>query len=167
MDSRLLPEGFVTAYEALVARAVDAGLRGEANGSVPETSEGTGGIGKADGSGGVRWRVDTSEVDTVGGGGYGRAQRGKAQAKVVGKTGRGQGDAAMWRVRVLIDKRLRQMGREIVEAIESGGEKGRAAARRVCGGRCARLGQGDWKFCPNCGSAMRELDSSDAASNSS
>lgn len=163
MDSRLLPEGFVSAYETLVSRALNdgSGMDGHA---VSESSEGRGGIGKADGSGGIRWRNDSGQSDTVGGGGYGRAIRGKAQVKVVGKTSRGMRDERLWRVRVLVDKRLRQMGREIAAALE--GVDTRIAGRRICGGRCRRLGQTDWNFCPNCGGQMREMDSGEKVSDS-
>lgn len=163
MDSRFLPDGFVDAYEALCGRALNDGSGMEGR-PTREESEGAGGIGKETGSLAARGgnvRVSSGAETIVGGKGTGRAWRGKAQVKIVGRTGRGMRDERMFQAKVRIDKRLRQLGREIMDLLD--GKDIKSAGRRICAGKCARLGQGDWSYCPNCGSAMRELDSGDAS----
>lgn len=54
-----------------------------------------------------------------------------------------------------IKKRLRQIAREIQNSLST--DTVLAVSRRRCSGRCARLGDVEWLFCPNCGGPMTDV----------
>jgi hypothetical protein len=54
-------------------------------------------------------------------------------------------------------KRLRNMSREIAKNLsENRSEKANTVTRRRCSGKCKRLGDVEYKFCPNCGGPMQD-----------
>lgn len=59
------------------------------------------------------------------------------------------------RLRRRVDSRLRQMAREIVAYLD--GDAKKIEARR-CGGKCKRIGDAEWIYCPNCGGPMAQVD---------
>lgn len=162
MDARILPPSFCEVYEALYVVALsDGGVDGgnhPLNGSAAEVDVATGKVPGNRLAGG--WRTNSGQADIVG---LRKAGTGKA-AKMVGKTAKTMRDERMWEYRVKIDKRLRRLAREMRDVLE-GVDIGHAA-RRICAGRCHRLGDFDWKFCSNCGGPMRELDESDGSAGS-
>lgn len=157
IDPRILPEAFCTYYEALYVKSViDGGVDGGGDGRAgSHPLNGTRAeVGIADGKvprGGVRH--SSGHVDTVAAGSSG------PKMKQVGKTSKFLRDEAAWNARIKIDKRLRQMAREIRDILDGKSEK--VAGRRICTGRCKRLTENSWNFCANCGGATREMDSSD------
>lgn len=145
MDPRILPEQFVAVYEALYCKALDDGMSGS---RAAETA----GLGKADGKPVGQWRVSTGEttsMDKIGGPG----------TKQVGKTARTMKDERAFRMRVKIDKRLKNMAREINAFLE--GTSTKVINQRVCAGRCRKFGDYEWSYCPRCGGPMRELENTD------
>jgi hypothetical protein len=153
---QMLPEAFSAAYEALfvgVFRDGDVDGGGDGGRSAHPMSGRGESLGRADGSGAVRMRVSSGQEETVGTkvkSGSGRSGGGK----VVGKTSNALRNEKLLREKGKIDKRLRKIAREI-EAMLIG--EVYVEIQRRCGGHCGRLGQGDWLFCPNCGSPMQEL----------
>lgn len=142
---RALPDSFLTVYEALWVKSMDAG-----DGTSNHPLSGRGSDlempgGKATG----QWRVSSGEVTTVG-------KRNGPELKTVGKTARTMRDERAFRLKTKIDKRLRQMAREISAFLEN--REVRGATQRICAGKCKRIGEKDWSYCPNCSSPMRELD---------
>jgi hypothetical protein len=57
--------------------------------------------------------------------------------------------------RRLVDRRLRRLAREIEEFLVEGSGKLRSGKRK-CGGRCKKIGDPDWVYCPRCGGPMQE-----------
>lgn len=150
MDARILPEGFAGPYEALFARALsDGGV----DGSNHPLNGSAGVLDKAPGTPVGQYRVSSGESTSIG-------KMGGPKTKQVGKTARTMKDERAFRVRVLIDKRLRKMGREI-EAFLDGKKKWQNAGLRACAGRCKKFGDGEWVYCPWCGGPMREMENED------
>jgi hypothetical protein len=153
---QMLPEAFSAAYEALfvgVFRDGDVDGGGDGGRSAHPMSGRGESLGRADGSGAVRMRVSSGEKETVGTkvkSGSGRSGGGK----VVGKTSNALRNERLLREKGKIDKRLRKMAREI-EAILLG--EGMKDDVRRCAGRCKRIGQEDWLFCPNCSGPMEDV----------
>lgn len=154
---QMLPEAFSAAYEALFVgtfRDGDVDGGGSEGHSAHPMSGRSMEVGRSDGSGAVRMRTSSGQVDTVGTkvkSGSGRSGGGKDTRK----TSNQLRNERLLHEKGKIDKRLRRMAKEI-EAILIGGLH--AESQRRCTGRCARLGQTDWKFCPNCGGPMQEMD---------
>lgn len=145
---RALPDSFVAVYEALWVKSLDSG-----DGTAGHPLSGRGADlempgGKATG----QWRVSSGEATTLG-------RRNGPELKTVGKTARTMRDERAFRLKTKIDKRLRQMAREISAFLE--GTDLRAATQRVCAGRCKKFGEKDWSYCPSCGSPMREVENGD------
>lgn len=146
---RYLPESFVAAYLRLIDRAVG------------EKNLGSGrGYDQNDLGLGARSGVQTkSEV---------RGYRGSAEKSGKPSSGMGmpiQSEEAMYdldRYR----KRLRNMAREMMVFLrdEASGE-GRSILRRRCSGRCGRLGNAEFLFCPNCGAPMQDVVQSEQKKN--
>ncbi len=147
MDSRLLPQSFVDAYEALQARALTDG-----SGSNHPLSGRDAELGKADGKPTGQWPEKTSDVTSIG-------QVGGPKTKQVGKTSKFLADERAFRLKRKIDKRLRGLGREMMAFLEGASEKdAAAAASRLCTGKCRKIGDGEWVFCARCGGPMRDMD---------
>ncbi len=152
----MLPEQFAAAYEALwvgTFRDGDVDGGGDGGRSAHPMSGGSAVLGRADGSGAIRSRAHSGQIESVGTkvvSGSGRAGGGKHSRK----TSNALRDERLFREKDKIDKRLRRLAREIVAILE--GTESTEHARR-CGGRCGRLGQGDWLYCPNCSGPMSEL----------
>lgn len=158
---QMLPEAFASAYEALYVSAfrdgdVDGGGDGGRS-SHPMSGRGDE-IGRATGKVGEgrvrRVRDSTNQVDVVGTkvkSGSGRSGGGKDSAK----TSAFLRNERMLHEKEKVDKRLRRMAREIVAMLDGSGVKNE---QRRCTGRCRRLGQTDWMYCPHCGGPMAEVD---------
>lgn len=154
MDSRILPDGFVSGYEALTSRSLSDGMEG-----MGERTQAGAELGRADGKvtkgvGPRGWRLNSGGVDTVGTRNGGSDK--KSRQKVVGKTSRTLRDERALRFKQKIDKRLRRIGKEIHAFLED--KEISPEGQRVCMGRCRRLGPEDWIFCSYCGGPMGETD---------
>jgi hypothetical protein len=57
-----------------------------------------------------------------------------------------------------IDRRLRRLAREIKAFLAGEAGENSGAVSRKCAGKCGKLGEADWMYCPRCGGPMRELD---------
>jgi hypothetical protein len=154
---QMLPEAFSAAYEALfVGTFRDGDVDGggsEGHSAHPMSGRGME-VGRSDGSGAIRMRTSSGQVDTVGTkvkSGSGRSGGGKDTRK----TSNQLRNERLLREKTKVDKRLRRMAREIESMLR--GEVHIEAVRR-CAGRCGRLGQADWKYCPNCSGPMAEVD---------
>ena len=155
MDSRILPDQFCDAYEALWTKAfTEGGVDGggpEGRGNHPLNGN-TAALGRADGKPVGQWRVSSGETTTIDKtGGPGRKQ--------VGKTSRFLKDEAAFRMKTRVDKRLRAISREISAFLD--GRKLKVVAFRICTGRCRKFGDAEWNFCANCGGPMREVEEND------
>jgi hypothetical protein len=142
---RYLPRDFLLAY----LRLVDAGAGERSLGS---------GRGMGSGSGkelGARSGVQVkSEVKDFRGG-----AKGSAGGKSSSANGMPIKSEEAIDDRKKIDKRLRQLGREIKALLvsrENDGEE-RPVLRRRCIGLCKRLGDQDHLFCSNCGGPMQDV----------
>lgn len=149
MDSRLLPEAFVTMYEALVMVALDDGLGGGAHPMSGRAAE----VGRADGKAVNQWRTNSGAVTSM-------DRTTGPKSKQVGKTARTMKDERAWRLKVKIDKRLRGLAREIQGYLDDSCRV-EELMYRVCTGRCRKFGDAEWSFCARCGGPMRELDKND------
>lgn len=143
---RMMPGQFVDAYEAMVAAAFNSGggMDGVAGVSVGE-------LGKADGRAQGQWRVSSSDVTTIG-------TVAATSVKQVGKTARTMRDERFFRLKVKIDKRLRGIAREVLASLNATDLN---SCLRVCSGRCKKIGDSEWIYCPRCGGPMAELDDSE------
>ena len=137
----MMPRQFVDAYEALVVESFNSG--GGMDGM------GASGVEKADGRAIGQWRVGSGEVTSIG-------AASPISVKQVGKTARTMRNEAAFRLKVKIDKRLRGLAREVLASINES-DKTRNSLR-VCSGRCKKIGDPDWCYCPRCGGPMVELD---------
>lgn len=137
---RNLPEKFITAYLMLIDRGVGERALGSGTGAGVE------GSGREYGTrSGVQVK---SEVTGYRGG----AQRsGKSSADVGIPIRSEKALEELGRLK----KRLRGMAREILVSLSDGDTE--PVSRRRCSGRCARLGDVEWLFCPNCGGPMTDV----------
>ena len=139
---RYLPESFVTSYLRLIDRAVGERNLGSGRGAGVE------GSGREYGArSGVQ--VKSESKDHRGG-----ADRSGKSSSQVGMPIRDE-EVMMYDLE-RYKKRLRGMAREIVNLLREDGES-KAVQRRRCGGRCKRLGEVLWLFCPNCGGPMTDV----------
>lgn len=155
MDSRLLPEAFTTAYEFLNSLAMDDGTMGENH---PLNGD-AGKLGKADGARTNQWRDNSGQMTR----GLGKSMSGdKAATKRVGKTSRTMRSERLFRYKQKVDKRLRRLATEMFLMMqEKNGENDNIVSRsygRNCVGTCRRIGELEWKYCPNCGGMMMDMD---------
>jgi hypothetical protein len=151
-DARLLPEAFMTAYEALHVRSFSDGSGSERHPLSGRAAE----IERADGKGKDLWRTSSGQVSSIGS----RRVGGGGSGKTVGKTSKFLGDERAWEFKRKIDKRLRRMAKEILAELDSRGSHAGGAERglhRRCAGKCGKLGDSDWLFCARCGSPMAEV----------
>jgi hypothetical protein len=144
IDSRILPEQFTSAYEALWAMCYNSG--GGMDGQ-----NGGGDIGRADGRAVGQWRVKSGEVTSVG-------TVAPQSVKQVGKTARTMRDERAFKFKTKIDKRLRLMAREILASLDANGLLASVPRVRVCSGRCKKIGEAEWLYCPFCRGPMAEMD---------
>lgn len=131
---RLLPGGFVSAYEEICLRAF-AVLRGTTSG---DTSVGVS-PGKA-----VRARVSTGQVETRSGA-HNRKRQGLSQRGVVS-------DERALRLKARMDRKLRALAREM-----RGVDEGVRNELRRCT-RCRTFAEGDWNYCPRDGAPTEQVD---------
>lgn len=130
----LLPAEFLTAYEVLyleVWQGSGGGVRvGDPEGETPRAT---------------RWRTSTNQTET----------RGTASTKGRGSTSKGLGikSTRAAATKEWADRKLRKIAREIQMRMSD--EDGRV---RRCAGRCKRLAEDTWNYCPNCGAQTEEVD---------
>lgn len=149
MDSRILPESFCDAYEALHVKAFRDGS-GDDNHPLNGNA---GALEKASGAPVGQWRESSGTVTSIG-------AMGAAKMKQVGKTSKFMRDERAWKAKIKMDKRLRRMAKEMIAIVD--GTSPKAASHRICSGKCKRLGDYEWKFCANCGGPMREMEETEA-----
>jgi hypothetical protein len=145
---RALPEHFVANYEALWVKSMDSGDGTSNHPLSGRAAELEIPGGKATG----QWRVNSGEATTMG-------RRNGPELKTVGKTSRTMRDERAFRLKAKVDKRLRQIAREISAFLEDRPTK--MATHRICAGKCKRFGDKDWTYCPNCSGPMREVEADD------
>jgi hypothetical protein len=140
---RYLPGSFISSYLRLIDAAIGEKNLGSGSGAGEE------GNGKEYGT---RSGIQTkSEISGYRGG-----------AKHSGKPSSGMGMPLKSEERMMdLDryrKRLRGMAREIVMLLrDNGGGESRPILRRRCDGKCRRLGDADFLYCPNCGGPMTDV----------
>lgn len=139
-----LPKKFVHLYEQLCDRSYGE-RRLDASGSMRTQDDG-GGRSQAHKSKG---RTSSGQVD--------KTLVASTQGKTKNHAEISMKDERAVDFRRLIDRRLRRLARDIEEFL-SGGEVLRAGKRR-CGGRCRKIGEPDWLYCPRCGGPMQEEES--------
>lgn len=95
----------------------------------------------------VKWRVNSSQVET----------RGTASLKGRGSVSKGMGvkDLRAAATKEWADRKLRKLGREI-RARLSDDEGG---IRRCTGKKCRRLAEDTWNYCPQCGAPTENEES--------
>lgn len=147
MDSRILPEMFCTAYEAVCVQALDDGSGGGNHPLSGRAAE----LGRAEGKPTGQWPVKSDEKVSIG-----QKSGPGSSLKTVGKTSKFLRDERAFRLKQRMDKRLRAMAREMMAFMD--GKEIRAAVSRVCTGKCKKLGDAEWMFCARCGGPMRDLD---------
>lgn len=130
---RFLPDSFVDWY----ARLIDAGLR---------TQQSSGGAGSLPGTGMVkndkRWPVKSGQASGIPSRGAGGVGRTESPSPIISERAIAK--------RRAVDKQLRRLAREL-QAWHQGDSVVRT---RKCLGRCKRIGEADWLYCPNCGGMM-------------
>lgn len=136
---RYLPESFMTTYLQLIDCAVGERNLGSGRGA------GTEGSGREYGT---RSGVQTKSEQA----GY------RGGAKRSGKSS--DGVSLPYQVKgqdlkTKVDKRLRQIAREMRNVLSDGSDV--SVTRRRCSGRCKRLGDVEWLYCPNCGGPMSDV----------
>jgi hypothetical protein len=134
---RFLPPGFVDWY----ARLIDDGLKVERSGRGGESTV-LPGVGHVTSE--MRWGL-RDKAPSVGPAVQGQAKRAFSPTPL--------GSEQAIRERDRIDRRLRKIARDI----KAWYSKGAVSANRICAGRCKKIGDGEWNFCPRCGGQMREL----------
>lgn len=153
---RMLPTQFVDAYEALCVDAFNSGggMDGASCGVMDEHGDGgaveAAVVGKANGQAVGQWRTSSGQATSIG-----AVRPGKASFKKLGKTSKGLKTEKSFNAKRKVDKRLRQIAREIFAVLE--GTPSKSGNGRVCTGRCKRLGDSDWLYCPNCSGPMGEV----------
>lgn len=132
----LLPSDFVDAYEVLF---LESWGNGPGHGSVR--------IGDVDGESPVatKWRTSTNQVET----------RGTASTKGRGSTSKGLGpkNSRAAATKQWADRRLRKLAREIQMRLSD-----EDAPQRRCAGKCRRMAEDTWNYCPNCGAPTEEME---------
>jgi RNA polymerase-binding transcription factor DksA len=130
----LLPAEFLTAYEVLYLetwqKASGSISVGDENAEVPVAT---------------KWRVSTNQTET----------RGTASTKGRGSLSKGLGvkSTRAAATKDWADRKLRKLAREISMRLSD-----EDAPIRRCAGRCRRLAEDTWNYCPNCGSPTEEVD---------
>lgn len=130
----LLPESFLTAYEVLYLETWQ-----KASGSISYGDE------AAENPVATKWRVSTNQTET----------RGTASTKGRGSISKGMGikSTRAQMTKEWADRKLRKLAREISARMND--EDGSV---RRCAGKCRRLAEDTWNYCPNCGSPTMEVD---------
>lgn len=129
----LLPEQFLTAYEVLFLEAwqkVGGGVRiGDPDAEVPVA---------------LKWRTSSSQVET----------RGTASPKGSGSISKGLGvkSTKAAATKEWADRQLRKIAREINARMSDD----TSPVRRCAGGRCRRIAESTWNYCPACGSPTQD-----------
>lgn len=132
-----IPRALQEAYSLLTHRAY---------GSDPAVSVGDAnvirGIGKA------KARTSTSSPEGVGGGAPAATKKfGQSRRSVIR-------DRKAYEIKIRVDRRLRRLAVEIQEHLNGGQVE---TTVNVCS-HCNRIGEGDWRYCPNCGGRMTTQD---------
>lgn len=93
----------------------------------------------------TKWRTSTSQTET----------RGTASPKGAGSTSKGLGvrDAKAAATKDWADRKLRKLAREIKMRMTD-----TDASLRRCAGKCKRLAEDTWNYCPHCGAPTEEWD---------
>ena len=141
---RFLPDSFVLFYSGLVDRSYGE-RRLDASGSMaPPTGSPRVKAKKSSG----RTNSGSVERTLVATGGSGKE---KNRSEI------GFKDEDSVDYRKKIDRRLRRIAREIEEFLAGGNGESLKSGKRKCGGRCRKIGDPEWLFCPRCGGPMIEV----------
>jgi hypothetical protein len=54
-----------------------------------------------------------------------------------------------------LDRRIRRMAREIQAFLDGKDVK---VESRKCAGKCRKIGEAEWVYCPRCGGPMEQVD---------
>jgi len=135
---RFLPDSFVDWY----ARLIDRGLRTEQSMRTDSRAGLLPGTGKV--SNDKKWPVKSGQSNGIPSRGAGGVGRTESPSPIISESALAK--------RRLVDKQLRRIAREL-QAWHQGDTVIRS---RKCIGRCKRIGEADWLFCPNCGGPMGE-----------
>jgi hypothetical protein len=143
MVLRYLPKGFLGLYMALIDRGVGERALGSGSGAgnglaVQDSGRSVAGLGQV--SSGVVQKRGGAKKGKKPSGGNSSIQF-KSQP-AIDERGR-------------IDRKLRTVGRQMAAFMADDVSD---VARRVCGGKCKKIGESDWLFCPRCGGPMIEQD---------
>jgi hypothetical protein len=135
---RFLPDAFVFCYERLVDLSFGERNLGSAGG-YDET------------------KVLDEKADKVK---AGQARRSAEPVKGAGLGKRGSGRSPIFtesavNYRSKLDRRLRRMAREIQAFLDG---KGARIESRKCAGKCRKIGEAEWVYCPRCGGPMEQVD---------
>lgn len=131
----MLPEAFLTAYEVLFLETWQKVGGGVVIGDVD-----------AENPTATKWRVSTNQTET----------RGTASTKGRGSISKGLGIKST-RAQVTkewADRKLRKLAREITMRMTDQDDE----AVRRCAGKCRRLAENTWLYCPNCGAPTEEVN---------
>lgn len=130
----LLPSSFLTAYEVLYLETWQ-----KASGSISYGDE------TAENPTATKWRVSTNQTET----------RGTASTKGRGSIAKGLGikSTRAQMTKEWADRKLRKLAREIEMRMSD--QEGKV---RRCAGKCRRLAEDTWLYCPNCGAPTEEVD---------
>lgn len=143
MVLRYLPKGFLGLYMALIDRGVGERALGSGSGAgnglaVPDSGRAVAGLGQ----------VASGVVQKRGG-----AKKGKKPSGGNGSLEFANKGAIDYRSKT--DRKLRAIGREMSTYL---GDDVSVGGVRVCAGKCKRIGESDWIYCPRCGGPMAERD---------
>lgn len=144
---RYLPQAFRDAYEALCVESLNDGMP-QLGHQAARSAE----LGRAAGNPVGQARVNSSQVTSMG-------RKTGGPEKVLGKTSKTMKNEVAFRFKQKVDKRLRGLAREILSLLDGNRDTiVRMAATRICTGRCKKIGEYSWSFCPSCGGPMRDPD---------
>lgn len=129
----LLPEQFLAEYEVLYLETWQ-----KASGSISVGDE------NAEHPVPLKWRTSTNQTET----------RGMASKKGAGSTSKGLGhkNARAAATKDWADRQLRKIAREIRARMSDED----SVLRRCSGGRCRRIADATWLYCPACGAPTQD-----------
>lgn len=130
----MLPRDFVDMYEALFLRA----FQGHDGTAQPPPD---GGVMRAHGRG-TRTRVTSSQTETIP----------SAHPSTSGTRAIGVASEVALEMKSRVDRKLRVIARSLRRSLNDI-DDGSVRYRR-CVGKCGKIGEADWNWCPRCGSPM-------------
>lgn len=132
----MLPPGFTDAYEKVYLAAFGAAVMGtqRRDGDVQRAAVRSGSA-----------RVSSGGVDSIGVAG---PQRGSGGSRVP------VADERALAAKAWADRKLRALARDLNARL---GGNGQDVVQRRCAGRCKRIGDADWLYCPWCGGPTEDV----------